>query len=205
MLKQLLRSKFKPKLTLPVSFVLASLVAANVYAAPGGDRFPIDLEKIEARSAAQFRAIDSDSDGEVDLAEFEAAPAPARRHKRFRQGNRRMQGAHHKRLNPRNAKNAGSLRESIQSELFELLDQDSNGQLSANEFANSDRSMRKLARQRATFKHLDADQNGVLVPSEMPGRGTRLSQADANNDGKVTREELRSLRATRAGQQNKAG
>ncbi len=65
--------------------------------------------------------------------------------------------------------------------------------------------MRKLARQRATFKHLDADQNGVLVPSEMPGRGTRLSQADANNDGKVTREELRSLRATRAGQQNKAG
>jgi Ca2+-binding EF-hand superfamily protein len=195
-------SKSSVKTAALVLGFIAVLPAMSSIAAPGADRFPIDLEKIEARSAAHFRAIDADSNGEVDLSEFEAAPAP-KRHRQARDGKPHMQGH---RGQPRQqghhgtrAGEMGEMRETMQAELFVLLDKDSDGQLSTAEFASGDRKTRQLARKRAMFKQLDANQDGVLNPDEMPVRGKRLSRADANDDGKVTREELRSMRSKKTG------
>ena len=44
------------------------------------------------------------------------------------------------------------------------------------------------------FKRLDLDGNGQLSSAEMPDRVTRLRAMDEDNDGQVTREEMRSAR-----------
>ena len=206
MLEQIFSTRPKPSLRVLAAFIFASTAATSGFAAPDDDRFPIDLEQVEARSAAHFRALDANSNGEVDLTEFEAAPIPNNGYKRLHQDKRRTQGAHHKRAKARHhSTNSRATRESVQRELFDLLDQNNSGRLNADEFANGDSTVRKRARQRATFKHLDADQNGVLVPSEMPTRGKRLRRADKNSDGKVTRRELRTLRATHPRNAKNAG
>ena len=89
----------------------------------------------------------------------------------------------------------GSGDAAVQAELFVLLDADNNGELSAEEHAAQTREISKLARKKAMFKKLDANNDGVLVPEEMPRRGDRLRAADTNGDGQVTRQEIRAMRA----------
>lgn len=176
-------------------------------AAPDDGRFPIDLEQVQARSEAHFRAMDANSNGQIDLSEFESAPIPGNFGKRKghqgawrphrsdgRDRNMRGRGSEGPHAKPRRA-----MTEAIQAELFLLMDQDSNGQLSEEEFQTLDHRARALARKRAQFKHLDTNQDGVIEQDEMSSRGQRLRQADTDGDGLVTRQEMRAARQKRMG------
>lgn len=187
---------------------LAALLPLSwAFAAPDGGRFPIDLEQVQARSEAHFRALDANSNGQIDLSEFESAPFPgtlgkqkggpdaSRQHRRDGRGwDMRGRGSEgHSALRGR------AMRDAIQAELFLLMDQDGNGQLSEAEFQKMDPRSRKLARKRAQFKHLDSNKNGVIEQDEMSSRGQRLRQADTNGDGQITRQEMRAARQKRMG------
>ena len=48
------------------------MIAALVLAAPEGDRFPISVEAVEAKSIEIFARVDADSDGLISFDEFAA-------------------------------------------------------------------------------------------------------------------------------------
>ncbi len=180
-------------------------IAGAVHAAPGaGERFPIDLETIEARSSAHFRALDADSNGKVDLTEFESAPMHERK-KHFRRGKHTRPSKRHPGSKGRSRDNRHEDRKArhdntkaeVQTELFALLDANHDGQLSANEHARANREIHQLAHRRVMFKQLDTDGDGVLNPKDMPGPGKHLRSADADQDGQITREEMRAARKRR--------
>ena len=177
-------------------FCSAAVPAAM--AAPHGaanDRFPITIAEVEAKVASRFEAIDTDQSGSVDLAEFEAAPNP----ERGKRGPHGMSKRAHQRAHagamadgPRQARRE-AMQAAIEAEIFALLDADGNGVVSEAEFsAGRTRENRQLARKRAMFKQLDADNDNLLTLEEFPNPGERLREADADGDGVVSKDEMRS-------------
>lgn len=75
------------------------------------------------------------------------------------------------------------------AETFDVLDLDQNGVLTLSEF----RALAKdLARLEQAFNRLDEDQNGLLSRTELGLDGRRLlRRADTNNDGQLSRKELK--------------
>ena len=54
-------------------------------------------------------------------------------------------------------------------------------------------------RKMVTFAQFDADKDGFIAPVELPNLTAQLRQLDANNDGTVSKREMRrGLRARRA-------
>ena len=176
----------------------ALLIAGTVHAAPDTDRFPINLSEIQEKSAKRFSQADSNGDGGVSLTEFEALDMP---------GKGRMGKQHRKRMQQHIGKGQHKgarrgqhqqMRQAIEEEMFSILDTDGDGQLSrAEHAAGNQRESRKLAMKRATFKRFDKNGDGSLSKSEMPDPGARLAAADADNDGSVTKAEMRAHRQSR--------
>ena len=99
--------------------------------------------------------------------------------------------------------------------MFERLDADGNGSITAEEIASHKATMRegldadgngavsfeemqahrerqREARARARFQRLDADGDGQVSLDEMDARGGKmLERLDADSDGEITREEFR--------------
>ena len=182
--------------SLKIAAVTASLSLATVVIAAPNDRFPIDIEAMEAKAAERFSKIDANDDGQIDSNEFESAEMQRPHHqkrngkehgKKFRKAG--------KRGGEKFAERRKEMKAAVQAELFTLLDADQNGELSPDEHAAKTKEISKLARKKAMFKKLDANNDGVIVPEEMPRRGDRLRAADTNGDGQVTRQEIRALRA----------
>ena len=199
----------------PLSITVAACVTgaalvANVFAAPNERAKPIDLGELQAAEEKRFAAADADGDGLVSAEEFAALdPRAVFRGQQFgqrgRDGSRRGPGAQRRgpdreairqRMDDRRAEieKRRADREKRQQEArnrdFETADADDDGQLSPDEYGDMPATLR-AARQSEMFARLDEDGDGKLSQEEFPSVVGRLKTLDADDDGVVTRKELR--------------
>jgi len=191
--------KTKPLLSLVLAMLTLTL-ANSASSRPHDLEFPVSIADLEAKAAVAFTRADSDGNGEVSPEEF-AAVDPDHRGMRERHfGSRhRFEGHgehrdHHGGYDHSDGDRAAGFEHSpqAQAEFFAALDTDGNGELSAEEFApENHRAARKTLRQKRLFARMDADGSGGLSIDEFPGRAQRMRSLDSNEDGEVTRDELR--------------
>jgi len=192
----------KTKPLLPLVLAMLTLTLANSASSrPHGLEFPVSIADLEAKAAVAFTQADSDGNGEVSPEEF-AVVDPDHRGMRERHfgSRRRFEGhgehrGHHGGYDRASGGDRGAGFEhspQAQAEFFAALDTDGNGELSAEEFApENHRAARKTLRQKRMFARMDADGSGGLSIDEFPGRAQRMRSLDSNEDGEVTRDELR--------------
>jgi Ca2+-binding EF-hand superfamily protein len=181
---------------------------------------PINLSEVEQQADQRFTEADTDQDGLLSRTEFAAAKLlpgndeyRGRGHKKRRHGKmqdnltpeeretrRQNQRARLAQEFPEHAARQQEIRSAAELELFKLMDDNGDGQLNADEFTKpSNRPLRQQARQTATFNVLDSNADGFLARNEMPDPVARLRRLDANEDGVVSKREMRKgLRALAA-------
>ncbi len=192
--------KTKPLFTLTLA-ALALTMANPAWSSPHGYEFPISIADLEAKAALAFAQADSNSDGEVSPEEFADVDTDHRgmreRHFSGHHGSR-VHGEH---MGQMGRGDRGDHSMESQAEFFAALDTDGNGELSSEEFApENHRAARKTLMRNKMFARMDADGNGGLSEDEFPGRVQRLRALDSNEDGEITRDELRDgRRAMREG------
>lgn len=154
-------------------------------------RFPLDLKEMESRAAERFARADTNGDGSVSQAEFEAAAPPGR--------HRDAVGDEGQEFEPGAGRRGGQFPAgpiaTQEAAVFAALDNNGNGQIERDEF-----SLRKvheavrIERQKAVFTRLDKNGDGMLSQEEMLAPGARLRALDTDQDGTVTRAEARAYR-----------
>ena len=188
-----------------VALTVATTIAAAAVTAEEQrrtERFPIDIAEAKERAAERFAAVDANEDGSVSVDEFLVAGPDRGRLGRFASGRRgpgmdraggkdaggasgdRRQGMRERR---------GAMRErmeAMEEGVFERADSDADGALSKEEYEGLGEARRDVAMQRR-FERLDEDGDGLLAPAELGGQVERLESLDADEDGKVTRDEMR--------------
>ncbi|MYB37929.1 MAG: hypothetical protein F4Y26_11225 [Gammaproteobacteria bacterium] len=182
--------------------VTITAAAVTAEAQDRAERFPIDIAAAKERAAERFAAVDTNDDGSVSVDEFLVAGPERGDLGRFASGRR---GAGMDRAagkeGPRAARDRregmrarrGGLRErmeSMQEGVFERADGDGDGALSKEEYDGLGEARRDVAMERV-FQRLDEDGDGLLAPAELGGQVKRLETLDADEDGKVTRSEMR--------------
>ena len=199
-------SRFNSALLISTLASSIALCSSQVWAADDHPPKSINLADMAAKAEARFADMDANSDGVVSLTEFEAAEPPRRDHRRHgpHAGDRPQRNMDndgrpgHGMAREWRHRNHGELRGAAEAELFDILDSDSNGQLSRAEFTAANKpENRRLARKRAMFKHLDQDGDGELTADEMPNPAERLSAADTDGDGIISRKEMRAYRKSK--------
>jgi Ca2+-binding EF-hand superfamily protein len=184
--------------------LVSAVLAVSTLAAHGGSgtkaiEFPISIDEVAEQSAEQrterFAAADANGDGYLTKEEFVSAEGPEGRLQRgpgsvairssMPKGAFRLIGED---MTPMDH------RADMEDEIFSILDADESGELSRAEFtaANQHAARVQVMKGRA-FEHLDANDDDVLTPDELPDRTDRLRKADANDDGQITRDEMRHL------------
>ena len=184
---------------LPLSLAVAACITAAALMAmtasaqrpdAPGPEFPIDLAELKTAADVRLAELDTDDNGLVSSAEFEAAEMRPdrgprdgwRRDRGRRDGWRRDRGW---RDGWRSDRGHGGNR----AEVFSEADVDGDEKLSQEEFEAVPEAIRRLA-QRRLFGRLDANDDASLSAEELPSRYSRLVSLDANEDGKVTRDEM---------------
>ncbi len=181
---------------------------------PGHGPREVDLAEAEKRAMTAFDRVDSNDDDRISPAEIAAAgPAATGPHGfgRHRDGRRGFHGRPgHGGMGPRwhggpppegapdddaNVEPGGDDggarpdREQMLGSVFQRLDADKDGRLSADEFTGL-RVAQRAEIQARHFARMDANGDGSLSRTEFPPMLTHLRQLDANKDGKVTRDEF---------------
>ena len=176
--------------------VTITAAAVTAEAQNRAERFPIDIAGAKERAAERFAAVDTDDDGSVSADEFLAAGPDRGRLGGFASGRRgpgmdRAGGGKDARGAGRDRREAMRERMEAKGEgVFERADSDGDGALSKEEYDGLGEARREVAMQRM-FERLDEDGDGRLAPAELGSRVERLESLDADEDGKVTRSELR--------------
>ena len=202
------------------TLALSAATTANHHTKDKKNRFPINIEQAEARASANFAAADSNADGLLSADEFALMQHDRPRGlPRFpdkkRKGNPSNQGpmdwqtrksktketrARSAQINPKRAAERTQMRAAAESAMFKLMDENADGLLDSDEYANADKpQLMQQVRKMVTFAQFDADKDGFIAPVELPNPTAQLRQLDANNDGTVSKREMRrGLRARRA-------
>ena len=159
-----------------------------------GKQRSIDIEEVKAGVAERFAKVDANGDGKVTPEEFAAVRGDAPRADRHRAMRGRMEKQMRDRRGPEMRRR---MREVYSDPTFDAADADGDGKLSREEVRQLPQAARSVAQRRA-FDRLDGDGDGVLTATELSPRVAMLEKADADGDGKVNREEMRSLRKAQA-------
>jgi hypothetical protein len=147
----------------------------------------VDLAEAEQRAKAAFDRVDSNDDDRISPAEIAAAGPRAFGPMGMGGRHGRHHGRHH---GPQGAPDqARPVQAEALGAVFQRLDANGDGQLSASEFAGV-RAAQREERQARHFTRMDADGNGSLSRTEFPPMLAHLRTLDANKDGKVTRDEF---------------
>ena len=184
---------------LPVSLVVAACITAAALMAmtasaqkpdSRGPEFPIDLAGLKTTADARLAELDTDANGLVSSAEFEATDMRPDRGAREGWGRDRgrrdgWRGDRVRRGGWRPDRSPGG----NPAEVFSEADADGDEKLSQEEFEAIPDAVRRLA-QRRLFNRLDANDDASLSAEEFPSRYSRLVSLDANEDGQVTRDEM---------------
>ena len=188
-------------LTVAACITAAALMAMNAKAQSlPGPEFPIDLAELKPAADARLAEFDTDDDGLLSSAEFEAAEMLPDRGPRdgWRRDRGRRDGWGRDRGRRDGWGRDRGRRDGWRSdrghggngaEVFSEADVDSDEKLSQEEFEAVPEAIRRLA-QRRLFGRLDANDDASLSAEELPSRYSRLVSLDANEDGKVTRDEI---------------
>lgn len=164
-------------------------------------KFPISIAEAEVAAEARFAEMDTDGDGQISRSEFAQAPMQrhhggwSQRHKLGVEGAGSGHGSAHRRgPEGHTTEQREAMREAMDAELFERLDEDGDGQLSEAEFsAGAVNSARHEMLRERLFDRLDKDGSGTLTRAELPNPVDRLKAMDADGDGIVTQEEARAF------------
>ena len=168
--------------------------------ADGGERpkrGPVSISDMQIRLDERFNAIDTDNSETLSLEEYLAvAPQdgrdgrPAHRGK-FRDGKRTHWGNRDSGGNPEREFD----REAFEAAVFTAMDTDGDGKLSAEEAGRENRkaASRRVMRE-SRFERLDSNADGLLDRTEFNAPVLRLTAADRDSDGYVSREEMQAAR-----------
>ena len=202
----------KPQIIKIGLVITATSLGTTAMAKDGQNRFPISIAEAEARASAHFTNADKDKDGLLSRDEFaQLRPEQSRRKVRSAgkkhqerpdrrapkdsqiwENKKREMRAKFAQAYPERAAQQAQIRAATAVRMFELLDADDNGLVDAAEFVKADRNeLGRQARQQAAFAHLDANDDGVLTPTEVPNPAVRLRRLDTDGDGKVSKREMR--------------
>ena len=170
--------------------IAGAAMAAEQYDDKGMMGEPTSRAEVSAKVAEHFGKLDADKDGYVTDAEMKA-----------------MRDQHRAKMEERRGQRAEK-REERRGDMFDKLDTDKNGSISRDEFAKAgemrDRrmAMRGHMMRRAMgdrmrgrmLENADADNDGRISLQEMQAKAlARFDEMDANRDGTVTREERRDM------------
>ena len=178
-------------LTVAACITAAALVAMNAKAQSlPGPEFPIDLAELKTAADARLAEFDTDDDGLLSSAEFEAAEMrPDRAPRDGWRRDRGRRGGWGRDRGRRDGWRSDRGHGGNGAEVFSEADVDGDEKLSQEEFEAVPEAIRRLA-QRRLFSRLDANDDASLSADEFPSRYSRLVSLDANEDGQVTRDEM---------------
>lgn len=189
-----------------------AVAAWQVAAEPGArshgphGKFPININEAEQRATARFAKLDANNDGVISDTEFKSSAGDSAGHRAHHRGwkdrmSHEQRKSHHNLSDEEKQERRAAhqtRRAQFEEQMFDVMDKDGDGQLSREEASAENRRVAKQQLFKAhAFDRLDADDSGAIDRAEFAVRLERLKAADANADGMVSRDELRSMRHAR--------
>lgn len=183
-------------------FALAQQGAENPGEGPSFGLFQADSNsdgtvtqaEFDANRASRFQALDANNDGQLTREEMRAGRSERGERGHHGRGGR---GMHHLARADANEDGAITRDEFLArpTQMFDRMDANDDGVISADE-----RPQRRERGEGQGRRSSDADNDGQISQSEFAAMGaSRFERLDANDDGRVTREEAEAARGRRHG------
>ena len=157
-----------------------------------GPSGPIALADAEINLNDRFNTADTDDSESISLEEFAAAAEARGVERSFADRRFKMMRRHQGRNGNGDSTGNGERRAAFEADLFNAMDLDGNGELSADEASAANRkAASRTLMVGKRFAKLDSNDDGQLDRTEFSAQLDWLRMADADANGEVTREEMR--------------